>query len=72
LWGICRSDERPRPARTAADNFFAADYFGRSCPSEPIPALYNTVSIQTGSPIVELNRAIAVAELDGPRAAERH
>jgi RNA polymerase sigma-70 factor (ECF subfamily) len=33
-----------------------------------ITALYNTLSVQTGSPVVELNRAIAVAELDGPEA----
>jgi RNA polymerase sigma-70 factor, ECF subfamily len=33
-----------------------------------IAALYNTLSMQTGSPVVELNRAIAVAELDGPEA----
>jgi RNA polymerase sigma-70 factor, ECF subfamily len=33
-----------------------------------IAALYNALSIQTGSPVVELNRAIAVAELDGPDA----
>jgi RNA polymerase sigma-70 factor (ECF subfamily) len=33
-----------------------------------IAALYDTLSIQTGSPVVELNRAIAVAELDGPEA----
>ena len=33
-----------------------------------IAALYNTLSVQTGSPVVELNRAIAVAELDGPVA----
>ncbi len=33
-----------------------------------IAALYNTLSIQTGSPVVELNRAVAVAELDGPEA----
>jgi RNA polymerase sigma-70 factor, ECF subfamily len=31
-----------------------------------IAALYSTLSTQTGSPVVELNRAIAVAELDGP------
>jgi len=29
---------------------------------------YDTLSIQTGSPVFELNRAIAVAELDGPGA----
>jgi len=33
-----------------------------------IAALYDALSIQTGSPVVELNRAIAVAELDGPEA----
>lgn len=31
-------------------------------------ALYDTLARQTGSPVVELNRAIAVAELDGPEA----
>jgi RNA polymerase sigma-70 factor (ECF subfamily) len=33
-----------------------------------IAALYHTLARQTGSPIVELNRAIAVAEIDGPEA----
>jgi RNA polymerase sigma-70 factor (ECF subfamily) len=33
-----------------------------------IVALYDTLAHQTGSPVVELNRAIAVAELDGPDA----
>ena len=33
-----------------------------------IAALYHALSIQTGSPVVELNRAIAVAELEGPEA----
>jgi RNA polymerase sigma-70 factor (ECF subfamily) len=31
-----------------------------------IAALYGTLARQTGSPVVEMNRAIAVAELDGP------
>jgi RNA polymerase sigma-70 factor (ECF subfamily) len=31
-----------------------------------IAALYDTLARQTGSPIVELNRAIAVAEIEGP------
>jgi hypothetical protein len=35
---ICRNDEQPGPARTAADNISAVeDFFGRSCPSEPMP-----------------------------------
>ena len=33
-----------------------------------LAALYDTLARQTGSPIVSLNRAIAVAELDGPDA----
>ena len=33
-----------------------------------IAALYQTLAEQTGSPVVELNRAIAVAEIDGPEA----
>jgi len=33
-----------------------------------IAALYRTLSSQTGSPVVELNRAVAVAELEGPVA----
>jgi RNA polymerase sigma-70 factor (ECF subfamily) len=33
-----------------------------------IAALYETLAWQTRSPIVELNRAIAVAEIDGPEA----
>jgi RNA polymerase sigma-70 factor (ECF subfamily) len=33
-----------------------------------IAALYGRLAQQTGSPIVEMNRAIAVAEIDGPEA----
>jgi RNA polymerase sigma-70 factor (ECF subfamily) len=33
-----------------------------------IAALYEALARQTGSPIVEMNRAIAVAEIDGPDA----
>ena len=33
-----------------------------------IVALYDALSVATGSPVVELNRAVAVAELDGPEA----
>jgi RNA polymerase sigma-70 factor (ECF subfamily) len=35
---------------------------------QQIAALYARLARQTGSPIVELNRAIAVAELEGPEA----
>ncbi len=33
-----------------------------------IAALYDTLARLTGSPVVEMNRAIAVAEIDGPEA----
>jgi RNA polymerase sigma-70 factor (ECF subfamily) len=33
-----------------------------------IAALYQALAHQTGSPVVEMNRAIAVAEIDGPEA----
>ena len=33
-----------------------------------IAALYGTLAKRTGSPVVELNRAVAIAELDGPDA----
>ncbi|MGZ4508707.1 MAG: RNA polymerase sigma factor [Blastococcus sp.] len=33
-----------------------------------IAALYDALTVATGSPVVELNRAVAVAELDGPEA----
>ena len=33
-----------------------------------IAALYRTLAKRTGSPVVELNRAVAIAELDGPDA----
>ncbi|MDQ2747962.1 MAG: sigma-70 family RNA polymerase sigma factor [Actinomycetota bacterium] len=35
---------------------------------QQIAALYEALARQTGSPVVELNRAIAVAELEGPAA----
>jgi RNA polymerase sigma-70 factor (ECF subfamily) len=33
-----------------------------------IAALYQTLARQTGNPVVEMNRAIAVAEIEGPEA----
>ncbi len=41
------------------------------CDWERIAALYHELSVLTGSPVVELNRAIAVAETEGPEAALR-
>jgi RNA polymerase sigma-70 factor (ECF subfamily) len=34
-----------------------------------VAALYGRLARVTGSPVVELNRAVAVAELEGPEAA---
>jgi len=39
------------------------------CDWHTIAALYQELSVLTGSPVVELNRAIAVAETEGPEAA---
>ena len=36
---------------------------------QQIAALYGTLAQRTGSPVVGLNRAVAIAELDGPGAA---
>jgi len=41
------------------------------CDWERIAALYEELSILSGSPVVELNRPIAVAETEGPAAALR-
>ncbi len=38
---------------------------------EQIAALYGTLAVKTGSPVVEMNRAIAVAELDVPPPGSR-
>jgi RNA polymerase sigma-70 factor (ECF subfamily) len=35
---------------------------------DQIAALYQALARQTGSPVVEMNRAIAIAEIDGPEA----
>jgi RNA polymerase sigma-70 factor (ECF subfamily) len=36
---------------------------------EQVAALYGQLARMTGSPVVELNRAVAIAEVDGPEAA---
>jgi len=41
----------------------------RECDWAEVAALYGELSRLTGSPVVELNRAVAVAEVDGPDAA---
>jgi RNA polymerase sigma-70 factor (ECF subfamily) len=44
-------------------------HLGRPRDWEQIALLYQTLAALTASPVVELNRAIAVAEIDGPAAA---
>jgi len=41
------------------------------CDWAQIAALYGELARLTGSPVVELNRAIAIAETDGPEAGLR-
>ena len=41
----------------------------RECDWAEVAALYGELSRLTGSPVVELNRAVAVAEVEGPDAA---
>ena len=41
------------------------------CDWAQIAVLYGELARMTGSPVVELNRAIAIAEVDGPEAGLR-
>jgi predicted RNA polymerase sigma factor len=73
--GCCVRVRRDRvPARRdATPTGGAAVDLDRGSAGQPrdwqqIAALYDTLVRQTGSPIVKLNRAIAVAELEGPEA----
>jgi RNA polymerase sigma-70 factor (ECF subfamily) len=43
----------------------------RACDWAQIAALYGELARLTGSPVVELNRAIAIAETEGPEAGSR-
>jgi len=43
-------------------------YTPRSRGADPRAALYGELAHLTGSPVVKLNRAVAVAEAEGPRA----
>lgn len=75
LWNRCQIEEgrellqRVRRSGPYAIQAAIADLHMRQ-PRDwrQIAALYETLARQTGSSVVELNRAIAVAELDGPAA----
>jgi RNA polymerase sigma-70 factor (ECF subfamily) len=49
----------------------AALHTEEPCDWQQIAALYGALSRLTGSPVVELNRAVAVAEAEGPEAGLR-
>jgi very-short-patch-repair endonuclease len=78
LWDTQQIDEggallRRAMARGSAGPYLLQAAIGDLYLHEPrdwrqIAALYQKLAQQTGSPIVEMNRAIAVAEIDGPDA----
>ena len=58
---------RPRPVRAAGGDRLAAGRGGDRLAE--VAALYGELEALTGSPVVALNRAVAVAEAGGPSAA---
>ena len=78
LWNAEQIDEgrrlvevavtRGRPGRYVVQAAIADLHLQQPRDWQQIEALYATLSRHTGSPIVELNRAIATAELHGPEA----
>jgi RNA polymerase sigma-70 factor (ECF subfamily) len=78
LWDARQIDEGRRLLRRATARGRVGPYLVQAAIAdlhlrEPrdwrqIAALYQTLARQTGSSIVEMNRAIAVAEIDGPEA----
>ncbi len=61
---LARGDTGPYAVQAAIADLHL--YQPRDWPQ--IAALYARLAHQTGSPVVELNRAIAIAEVDGPAA----
>src|SRR6185437_13941389 len=61
---LTRGDAGPYAVQAAIDEL----HLRRPRDWSQIAALYERLARQTGSPVVELNRAIAVAELDGAAA----
>jgi RNA polymerase sigma-70 factor (ECF subfamily) len=78
LWDIRQIDEGRAMLRRAMAHGRAGSYLVQAAIAdlylhEPrdwrqIAALYQTLARQTESPVVEMNRAVAVAEIDGPEA----
>jgi RNA polymerase sigma-70 factor (ECF subfamily) len=63
-----RAMTRPRPGPYLLQAAIADLHLQQPRDWRQIAALYATLARLTGSPVVEMNRAVAVAELDGPEA----
>jgi RNA polymerase sigma-70 factor, ECF subfamily len=63
-----RAMTRPRPGPYLLQAAIADLHLQQPRDWRQIAALYETLARLTGSPVVEMNRAVAVAELDGPEA----
>jgi RNA polymerase sigma-70 factor, ECF subfamily len=63
-----RAMARGRPGPYLVQAAIADLYLHEPRDWRQIAALYQALARQTGSPVVEMNRAVAVAEIDGPQA----
>jgi len=63
-----RAMARGRPGPYLVQAAIADLYLHEPRDWRQIAALYQALARQTGSPVVEMNRAVAVAEIDGPAA----
>ena len=63
-----RAVGRPTAGTYVIQAAIAGLHLQQPCDWHQIAALYGTLAQRTGSPVVELNRAVAIAELDGPDA----
>ena len=65
---LARAMARPRPGPYLLQAAIADLHLQQPRDWRQIAALYQALARLTGSPVVEMNRAVAVAELDGPAA----
>ena len=65
---LARAMARPRPGPYLLQAAIADLHLQQPRDWRQIAALYEALARLTGSPVVEMNRAVAVAELDGPAA----
>lgn len=79
LWDAGQTDEGRRVLQRALARGTAGPYAIQAAIADlhlrqprdwrQIAALYDVLARRTGSPVVEMNRAVAIAELEGPEAA---